>query len=65
MPKAEMCNAKGMSALGPGRFPFEPAQGAQFTAGQGMGGWSALLDSTDVQDAAFQVDLLPAQVNQF
>src|SRR5215471_6558478 len=29
-----------------------------------MRGRSALLDSTDVQDGVFQVDLLPAQVHQ-
>src|SRR5262249_39357736 len=35
------------------RLPFQPAQGAQLTPGQGVRCRGALFDSADVQDAAF------------
>ena len=41
---------------------FKPPQGAKFAPGERMRSWTALFHSTDVQVAAFQVDLLPAQV---
>lgn len=47
------------------RLPFKSAQGAQFTPRQGVRCRCALFDSADVQDAAFQVHLLPAQVHKF
>ena len=46
-------------------LPFKPPQGAKFAPGERVRRRTTLFDSTDVQDAAFQVDLLPAQVHQF
>src|SRR4029077_21259875 len=40
-------------------------QGAQLPAGQGMGARSAVLEPSDVQGGCFEIDLVPAQVNDF
>jgi hypothetical protein len=43
---------------------MEPPQDAQLVTEDRVGAGSALLDSTNVQGSRFEVDLLPAKVNQ-
>ncbi len=46
-------------------FTLEPPQGAQLLAGQWVRGRTAVLESTDVQERVFEVDLIPTRVDQF
>ena len=45
-------------------FTLKPPQGAQFLAGQWVRGKTAILESTDVQERTFEVDLIPTKVDQ-
>jgi hypothetical protein len=41
------------------------AQPSQFPTGKGMASWSAILHPADMKRRGFEVDLLPAEINDF
>src|SRR5262249_17219532 len=45
--------------------PLQPAQRSQFAASERVRCWRARLGPTDMQDARFEVNLIPTQVHEF